>query len=577
MSDSDLTIQISDALPRLPAEPPRNQDVLDGTLASQSLTPASLWKRVFSFPALLGTVLVGAVATIAQTFFVDPDVWWHIKQGEFILTTHHVPTKDIYSLTLAGKPWMAYEWLGDILLATMYRLGGMRGLDVLLIVLGGAIVIGLYALAAIRSGNSKAAFVATAAVFVLATVSFNLRPQMLGYLFLVLTLIILERFRMGRRQAVWALPILMLAWVNAHGSWIIGLGVIGVYLASGLVEFHIGDIEARRWSYSDRLRLTVVLALCAAATLITPYGAKLTKYPFDVAFSLPLGVANVVEWQPMPFNLVAGKLFLILLLAFTVLQIAYRFTWRLEEFGLFLFAAAVASVHRRFLLIFVPVFVQLLATIFARWAPRYERDKDRHVLNVIAMAMILGIAVRYFPSQAELLSKVGKTYPVAAVEYLNHHPVPEPMYDTYGFGGYLILTRGPEHKVFMDGRSELYERAGFLPDYYQISGIKPGALSTLQKYGIQSCLLNHGEALATLLAALPDWQKVYEDPTSVLFVRRNSSSALLQPASGGVSKRELGLLSDPENNGRRVALQTVSEGAPHLLRQNEGEPSWAGN
>ena len=125
---------------------------------------------------------------------------------------------------------------------------------------------------------------ATAAVFVLATVSFNLRPQMLGYLFLVLTLIILERLRMGRRQVVWALPILMLAWVYAHGSWIIGLCVIGVYLACGLVEFHIGDIEARRWSYSDRLRLTVVLALCAAATLITPYGAKLTEISFRRCF-----------------------------------------------------------------------------------------------------------------------------------------------------------------------------------------------------------------------------------------------------------------------------------------------------
>ena len=67
---------------------------------------------------------------------------------------------------------------------------------------------------------------------------------MLGYLFLVITLIVLERFRQGKRRAVWALPILMLIWVNAHGSWIIGLGVIGIYLACGLVEFHIGDVEA---------------------------------------------------------------------------------------------------------------------------------------------------------------------------------------------------------------------------------------------------------------------------------------------------------------------------------------------
>ncbi|HSZ21186.1 MAG TPA: hypothetical protein VK770_15435 [Candidatus Acidoferrum sp.] len=517
------------------------------------------------------------MATITQTFFVDPDVWWHIKQGEYILATRHLPTQDIYSLTLSGKPWFAYEWLGDVLLATMYRLGGMRGLDVLLMVLGSAILIGLYTLAAIRSGNSKAAFVATAAVFVLATVSFNLRPQMLGYLFLVLTFIILERFRMGKRQEVWALPILMLVWVNAHGSWIIGLGVIGVYLAGSLLEFHTGDIEAHRCSYSDRLRLSVVLALCAGATVITPYGTKLAKYPFDVAFSLPLGVANVIEWQPMPFNLMAGKVFLVLLLGFTVLQIAYRFTWRLEEFGLFLFAAAVACMHRRFLLIFVPVFVQMLATILARWVLRYDRDKDRRVLNAIGMAIILGIAVRYFPSQAELLSNVGKTYPVAAVEYLNHYPVPGPMYNTYGFGGYLILTRGPEHKVFMDGRSELYERAGFLADYYKISDISPDALFVLQKYGIQSCLLNHDEALATLLAALPDWRKVYEDPTSVLFVRRNDPPAPRQSAAAGVSGLELETLSAHGNDGGRVALRTVHGAASSRIPKNEEEASWAGN
>jgi hypothetical protein len=77
----------------------------------------------------------------------------------------------------------------------------------------------------------------------------------------------------------------------------------------------------------------------------------------------------------------------------------------------------------------------------------------------------------------------------------------------------------------MDGRSELYERAGFLPDYFQVSNIQPGALSVLQKYGIQSCLLNRDEALATFLAALPDWQQVYQDHTSVLFVRRSGSSA----------------------------------------------------
>ena len=528
MSESEFTVRVSEDAAIFPP----NASVRDRVITSQPNTAAKLLHRVFCFPAMLGMLLVGGVATIARTFFLDPDVWWHIKQGAAILATHHVPTRDIYSLTLAGRPWIAYEWLGDVLLAATYQIGGFRGLEALLIILGSAILIALYALATLRSGNSKAAFVATATLFVLATVSFNLRPQMLGYLFLVLTLIALERFRQGNRRSVWALPILMLVWVNAHGSWIIGLGVIGVYLVSGLIEFHIGDIEARRWSLSDRQQLASVFGLCACASLFTPYGTSLAKYPFDVAFSLPLGVANVVEWQPMPFNAAPGKIFLVLLLGFIILQVLFRFPWRLEEFTLFLTAATVACLHIRFLLIFVPVFAPILATILARWVPRYEPTQDRYLLNATFMAVILAIIVRLFPLQPDLQRSVGKTYPADAVEYLNGHAVPGPMFNSYGFGGYLIWSRGPEHKVFMDGRSELYERGGVLADYLEIEDVKPDALSLLQKYGIQSCLLIHDAPLATVLAALPDWQKTYEDSTSVLFVRRSGAPAFVARSSG---------------------------------------------
>ena len=44
-------------------------------------------RRVFSFPAMLGAILVGAVYLFARAFIVDPDCWWHIKTGELILAT----------------------------------------------------------------------------------------------------------------------------------------------------------------------------------------------------------------------------------------------------------------------------------------------------------------------------------------------------------------------------------------------------------------------------------------------------------------------------------------------------------
>src|SRR5437899_1836834 len=262
-------------------------------------------------------------------------------------------------------------------------------------------MVALYAYATLRAKDSKAGFVASAVLLVLTSASFSLRPQMLGYLFLILTLIILERFRQGKVRSLWFLPPLFLVWVNAHGSWIIGLGVVFVYWASGLLEFRLGGLEAKRWTPQDRRSLSMAFLLSLCAFLITHYGPQIAAYPFEVAFKMPIGVGNVSEWQSMPFNLPGGKLFLGLILAFLVLQVIYRFTWRLEELALFLFGTMMACLHLRFLLLFVPFSTPILATILARWVPPYSRSKDRYLLNAVLMLAVTVGIVRFFPSRAE--------------------------------------------------------------------------------------------------------------------------------------------------------------------------------
>ena len=152
---------------------------------------ASIMQRIFSFPAMLGAVLVAGVLFAERGFDVDPDLWWHIRVGKDILATHHWPSADSYSFTVAGQPWLASEWLGEVSFAAAERVGAMRGLEALLIVLSAIIILALYSLCTVRSGNSKAGFLASAVLMGLATTNFNLRPQMLGYIFLVLTMIVL--------------------------------------------------------------------------------------------------------------------------------------------------------------------------------------------------------------------------------------------------------------------------------------------------------------------------------------------------------------------------------------------------
>jgi hypothetical protein len=479
---------------------------------------------VFSFPAMLGALLVTGVFVTRRNFEVDPDLWWHIKVGEGILATHHWPASDPYSFTVSGQPWLAYEWLGGVLFASVKGVGGLLGLQALLIILGAAIMVALYIFATLRSGNSKAGFVTAAVLLVLAASNFNLRPQMLGYLFLILTLTALERFRQGKRGALWFLPILFLLWINVHGSWELGLGVMFVYWASGLKGFGFGDIEARRWEPADRQRLSFVFLLCLAVIPITPYGTRLAAYPFEVASSLPINMANINEWQPMPFNLFGAKLFLALILGLFIVQIAFRLSWRLEELALFFFGTAMACIHVRFLLIFVPFFAPLLATTLARWLPKYQREKDKFILNAIIMISMLAAMVHYFPSQTKIGENVARNFPVGAVEYMREHPVPGPMFNSYNFGGYLVWSRSPEHRVFIDGRGELYERGGVFADYMHITLLQPGALSVLRGYGVQSCLVMRQEPFATVLAALPEWHAVYSDTVSTLFVRRNAAA-----------------------------------------------------
>jgi hypothetical protein len=269
---------------------------------------------------------------------------------------------------------------------------------------------------------------------------------------------------------------------------------------------------------------------------MTPYGTRLAAYPFTVASTLPVNLANVQEWQSMPFNIAGGKLFLALVLAFFVAQMIFQFTWRLAEVVLFFGGIVMACLHVRFLLLFVPFFTPLFATVLARWLPRYDRRKEHYVLNAVLMTAVVVAMVKYFPSRTDIQQIVARTFPVRAVEYLRQHPVAGPMYNAYNYGGYLIWAL-PEQKVFIDGRGDLYEDGGAFAEYVEVANLKPAAFTVLRAHGIQSCLVERTAPLTTVLAAHPDWEQRYSDSVSVLFVRRNNAAAKIEMAERAASGR----------------------------------------
>ena len=138
------------------------------------------------------------------------------------------------------------------------------------------------------------------------------------------------------------------------------------------------------------------------------------------------------------------------------------------------------------------------------------------------MASVVTGVVWFFPKPARLANVMEQKWPVKAVAYLKAHPAPQPMFNTYGYGGFLIWQMDGQNKVFVDGRADIYERTGVLADYLAIARVQVAAPQLLKAYGVQSCLISRDEALRTLLDVLPGWQRVYSDDLSVLFVRRGA-------------------------------------------------------
>lgn len=497
-------------------------------------------RKAFSLPVVLAGLLVVGVAVFVRLNLADPefakpytrlmrtafspDIWWEIVAGENILSSGTWPTTDSYSFTVPGNEWVAYQWLGDVLLALAARLGGLTGLLGLLLVLSATLVLLLYYYAYLRSGSAPAAFLSCALLLPVASVFLVLRPQLLGYIFLAVTLICLERFRQGRAKALWILPAVFLLWANTHGTFAFGLLALGLYWVSGLVNFRWGGLVAERWTADQRRHLAVIFLLCLLALTLTPYGTQLAAYPLQMALLQPVNLESVTEWQPLPLDLWWGKLVLGLLLLFFLGQLLFPLTYRVEELSLLLFAIYAACVHRRIVFLLVLVLAPALATQVSRCLHRLQPAKQHVPLSFGLWLLIAALVVGLFPSPQELDQAVARQYPRGAVEYLRRYPTRVPMFNLLRWGGYLTWSLGLEHKVFIDSRVDIYEYAGVFSDYLRISNLDPHALFLLRKYGVGACLLQREAPLATVLAALPDWETVYADELSILFVRRRTHS-----------------------------------------------------
>lgn len=482
----------------------------------------SLLRKILSFPVMLSSLLSMLAILTVRSRFDDPDMWWHLKTGQIVWTTHTIPTTDVFSYTTGHHAWVPHEWLSQALIYGAYRFGGYSGLMLWLCFFAAVLLVTGYALCSLYSRNAKVAFVGALAVWFFATAGLAIRPQMVGYLLLVIELLVVHAGRTRDPRWFFCLPPLFALWVNCHGSFFLGIVLGCVFLFCSFFEFQFGALASRRWDRHRQRTFALSLGISIAALFLNPVGLKQVLYPLNALFHQTLQLANVQEWMPLAMNSSRGIGVLVVLVGILLLVVVKKseqLFW--DELILLAMGTWLAVSHRRMVFVFGILAAPILSRLLAPYWENYNPKRDLPLPNAVLIAISVLIAVLAFPSHRNLVQQIDEHSPVKAVEFIQANHLSGNMLNDYSYGGYLIWA-APEHPVFVDGRGDVFEWTGVLAEYGKWATLQSDPNALLEKYRIQFCLLARTSPMAQVLPLLSGWKMAYSDSQSVIFVRASS-------------------------------------------------------
>ncbi len=479
------------------------------------------WPSLDQLWALATVALL--VLRVQLTPIAPNDFWWHIATGRLIVQTGRVPAVDHFSYTQYGQPYFNQPWLAQVFMYGGFQLGGAALLELLQAVLIGITFALMYRLCRAEGAGSRAATIATLAGALIAMGNWQIRPQTYALLPCILTLMILLQWRRTGTGFLWALPLLMVLWVNLHGTFTLLLVLCGLVWLGAVIERGLGS-SGRTWRECTVLALWSTGAL--VATLLNPHGVQIWSYVAGLLTNRAVGQL-VTEWVS-PFRDLQSPntvLFFVLLLLFLALATWRRRRVTLADVLLVLPFLLLALQSVRNILWFGIIATPLTARLLAAGEPQSSRRPvELAFMNRLIGALLLGLLAATLPWWKEALglgpalgNLLSAETPVHATQQLRSLPQrPQRLFHDMGFGSYLIWA-APEQPVFVDPRIELYPYTQWV-DYIEL-GQGRRVTDLADKYGFDGWLLDP-EAQSGLVAALdadPRWQRLFETEEAIYF------------------------------------------------------------
>lgn len=476
---------------------------------------AGPWKHQLARSIVIATLIATpALMSLHAGVMSDPDIWWHLRTGEWIVQHHAVPHVDPFSIFGMGKPWQAYSWLFELVVYQLFQRWGLLGIVLYTSLMVAAITAAIFHLLdRLQPDFTKSALLTVSAVVCLSGI-LTPRPWMFTILFVIVELdILMQARKTGRIRELFLLPLLFALWASIHIQFIDGLVVLGIAAIEPLAE--------RWWPFrSTQLRARTAWAVftaCAAATLVNPYGVRVYQVAIDLVTQSR--VADIItELKPLGFRDAAD-----FVLLFVALAAAGALAWtrRASFFETALLAAAAyLSFHSMRDKWFLAV---AACTILASAIGGEEKLRIQMPVFALPAAFIAACAaiLAAIPflgvNNTGLGSSLAAEFPVDAVEAIQKQHLTGRIFSDFDWGGFLIWwLRQP---VSIDGRSPVHGDERVVRNVDTWNG-KPGWDSDPDLAAASLVVAPIQLPLAQLLRLDPAFTVVYQDKVAAVFIRK---------------------------------------------------------
>ena len=468
----------------------------------------------------------------------DPDLFWHLKVGEWMSGQHKILQENPFLGTAPSggwSHWVNYQWIPQVMFYRIFKIGGINALIILKSLVWLAIFFFIFKIGYHKNTYLLNVLGVLMAIFVVQA-RICVRPEMFSYLFLSLYLFVLYKYSQRESKIVYLLPILQIFWVNMHVYYFLGPLLILLYCLGGTKN--AGALRFRR--------LAFITLLTMLSCLINPNGLEGAVVPFRLLSSLKGGDnfgSYIAELQPILPRLFSEKTSILFFYKALILTAGLSFALNIKRanlgnlFGCIIFLLISIKWLRYINIFAIFAVVQIIINFkdfFAAWQNKINfKYKPKlklvgELITVSGLGVVLLLSTNIFFSERILnIHQLGlgvseTAYPKKAVDFIQAAGLKGNIFNNFEAGGYIDWYLYPQSKAFIDGTIGIYGK-DIWDDYIRALQLKIPLDALTEKYKINYFLLMHifadSRPLIKKLYQDKNWKLIYLDEVSMVFIK----------------------------------------------------------